>query len=308
MDFAWFTDLGHLARTGNFSRAAELSHISQPAFSRRIRAIEGWAGTTLVDRSRQPVRLTAAGTQLLEAGEQALARLESEREQILAAQSTEDRHTVTFGAQHAIAWRFFPDWMQAFERSYGPVIARLRADDLKGCIADLEAGELDFLAAYASAAAPGVEGLGQLQSLRIGADTLIPVSGRRADGAPFFDPEISRMPLPLLWYGDGAPISHHAMPLLRRALAANRLTIAYENAMSGALRIRARDGAGIAWLPRSLTRPDIEAGSLMRVGPPDWDIPLEIRLYRLGSQTNRHSRAIWSYLSVREHAPLLDRA
>ena len=67
--------LENLARTGHFSRAAELSHISQPAFSRRIKAIEDWVGVALVDRSRHPVTLTSAGSQMLEAGRQALERL-----------------------------------------------------------------------------------------------------------------------------------------------------------------------------------------------------------------------------------------
>ena len=61
MNFSWFKDLVHLASTGNFSRAAELSNISQPAFSRRIKALEEWVGTTLVERTRQPVTLTPAG-------------------------------------------------------------------------------------------------------------------------------------------------------------------------------------------------------------------------------------------------------
>ena len=62
--------------TGNFSQAAELSNISQPAFSRRIKTLEAWVGVTLIDRSRQPVKLTEAGTQMLEAGLQALTRIE----------------------------------------------------------------------------------------------------------------------------------------------------------------------------------------------------------------------------------------
>jgi DNA-binding transcriptional LysR family regulator len=85
MNLFWFHDLANLARTGNFSQAAELSNLSQPALSRRIKAIETWVGTLLVDRSRHPVTLTSAGTQMLEAGQQALARLETERNQIREA-------------------------------------------------------------------------------------------------------------------------------------------------------------------------------------------------------------------------------
>ena len=67
MNIAWFRDLGNLAQTGNFSQAARLGNISQPAFSRRIQALEAWVGAGLVDRSRHPVKLTVAGQQMLEA-------------------------------------------------------------------------------------------------------------------------------------------------------------------------------------------------------------------------------------------------
>lgn len=61
MDIKWMQDFLSLARTHSFSRAAEERHITQPALSRRIRALEEWVGVELVDRSTQPLRLTAAG-------------------------------------------------------------------------------------------------------------------------------------------------------------------------------------------------------------------------------------------------------
>src|SRR5271156_1881959 len=61
MEASWLEDFLELARAGNFSRAAELRHLTQPAFSRRIRALEDWAGVSLFDRSAQPITLTEAG-------------------------------------------------------------------------------------------------------------------------------------------------------------------------------------------------------------------------------------------------------
>ena len=47
MELIWLEDFLMLADTLNFSRAAELRHVTQPAFSRRIRALEGWVGADL---------------------------------------------------------------------------------------------------------------------------------------------------------------------------------------------------------------------------------------------------------------------
>ena len=47
MELAWLEDFLALARERNFSRAAEVRHISQPAFSRRVRMLEDWRACML---------------------------------------------------------------------------------------------------------------------------------------------------------------------------------------------------------------------------------------------------------------------
>ncbi|HSI60360.1 MAG TPA: LysR family transcriptional regulator [Ideonella sp.] len=60
-------DLGDLqafaavAELGNFRRAAETIHLSQPAFSRRIDKLEAALGVRLLDRTTRRVELTAVG-------------------------------------------------------------------------------------------------------------------------------------------------------------------------------------------------------------------------------------------------------
>ena len=85
----------------------------------------------------------------------------------------------------------------------------------------------------------------------------------------------------------------------------SRLQTVYENSMAGALRIRARDGAGVAWLPESLVAPDLESGLLIQTGASGWTVPLEVRLLRKHQNSNHLTRAIWSFLAVRESVPLV---
>ena len=42
----------------------------------------------------------------------------------------------------------------------------------------------------------------------------------------------------------------------------------------------ARQGRGITWAPRSLVADDLAAGRLMRAGPEEWDIGINICLFR----------------------------
>src|SRR3546814_3074396 len=81
-DLKLLEDLIALAQTGSFVRAAELRHVTHPAFGRRIRALEAWAGTPLVDRQRAPVILTPQGEALLKTAAQVVERMEQVRHRI----------------------------------------------------------------------------------------------------------------------------------------------------------------------------------------------------------------------------------
>src|SRR5215469_8095677 len=55
-----------VADAGTFTNAAERMYIAQPTLSQQIRRLEEMLGTPLLQRRREGVRLTAAGTVLLE--------------------------------------------------------------------------------------------------------------------------------------------------------------------------------------------------------------------------------------------------
>lgn len=62
-----------LAEHGHFARAAEAVHLSQPALSRSIQALEGQLGCSLVDRHSRGISLTAHGRLVLEHARRLLA-------------------------------------------------------------------------------------------------------------------------------------------------------------------------------------------------------------------------------------------
>ncbi|MFK7902991.1 MAG: substrate-binding domain-containing protein [Nitratireductor sp.] len=243
---------------------------------------------------------------MLEASKQALERLEYERAQIIEAESLPDKYIITFGAQHSIGWRFFPAWLQAFEDVYGAMISRLRADDLPICIAALLNKEIDFTIAYESSYSKSYAQNTKLETIKIGTDSLVPVCKPDANKQPLFKFDDENRPrIPWLRFGESAPITQHIDPLLETHGIRKQLSVVYENSMAGALRIRARDGTGVAWLPYSLVAPDIDAGLLVITGKENWKIDLEIRLVRNKEHTNIVTRRIWAFLATRQQIPFL---
>ena len=66
-----------VAELGNFRKAAETVHLSQPAFSRRIDKLEQALGVRLLDRSTRRVSLTAVGREFARKVEQLLEDLDN---------------------------------------------------------------------------------------------------------------------------------------------------------------------------------------------------------------------------------------
>ncbi|CAI1156270.1 Cyn operon transcriptional activator [Serratia liquefaciens] len=66
-----------VAEQGNFTRAAESLHVSQPTLSQQIKQLEEYLGTPLFDRSGRTVRLTDAGMAWMRYARLALQDLEA---------------------------------------------------------------------------------------------------------------------------------------------------------------------------------------------------------------------------------------
>ena len=60
MDLRFLEDVLILLEEGNMTRAAARRNITQPAFSRRIRAFETWLGVEVLDRGVNSVEIGRA--------------------------------------------------------------------------------------------------------------------------------------------------------------------------------------------------------------------------------------------------------
>jgi DNA-binding transcriptional LysR family regulator len=291
MDLVWLEDFLALADQGNFSRAAEARHMTQPAFSRRIRALETWVGAALFDRAAQPVALTEAGRRFRPAADELLRRLLQARAEARDAAGLEAA-TMRFAATHALSTTFFPAWLRRFDAGAVAGAIHLMSDSLARCEQLMVAGDAQFLLCHHHAAAPS--GLDQrgFRSVTVGADVLVPISAPDDRGRPrhALDPAA---PPPYLAYSAESGLGRivRAVEGAGRALPRDPVVTTH---LAGVLRAMARDGRGVAWLPRSLIEPDLAEGLLVPAGGPDWDIPVEIRLFRPKARLSPAAERFWS--------------
>src|SRR6476661_6453689 len=143
MDIRWIEDFLSLTHTRNFSRSAEDRHITQPALSRRIRALEAWVGADLVDRSTYPLTLTAAGKLFSDAARESVGLLEDARAVVRGQRS--DEHLLQVAAGHTLSLNFFPMWLSGVQARLGSVPARILATNVHDSVLSLVEGNCDLL-------------------------------------------------------------------------------------------------------------------------------------------------------------------
>src|SRR5262245_61395730 len=81
-------DFVRVVEKGSFSAAAREAKVTQPALSKRVRALEDALGLRLLQRNTQGVRLTEAGEKYYRASKEVLAEL-AHLESELRGQRTE---------------------------------------------------------------------------------------------------------------------------------------------------------------------------------------------------------------------------
>lgn len=292
MELSWFEDYLALAETLNFSRAAELRHVTQPAFSRRIRALEAWVGADLFVRTTHGVSLTPAGEHFHDQAEvltRALHQLRRDTREVADRRA----RPLSIAATHALSFTFFPQWIRRNHSILSLGNLHLISDSMLACEQMMLRGDVQFLLCHHHEDAGGRIDARQFRSIVVGTDTLLPLSAPDAN-------DDARWRL-----GGDAPVSYLAysgQSGLGRIVAARwsakdhpfALEPIFTSHLAATLHSMARAGDGVAWLPRTLTEDDIATGRLVEAGGPGDRIPIEIRLFRPAARQSKAVEDIWS--------------
>lgn len=301
LDLEWLEDFIALAESGNFSRAAEVRAIAQPAFSRHIRGLEEWVGVDLFDRSAHPAALTAAGQRFLPLLEGVLADLEAARIKARAAHDQEES-TLRFAATHVLSLTFFPQWLAGIESRLHIGSLQTMSDSSRSCEFLMFQRKVQFVLCHGHKSTPGRLDEQDYPMLLLGRDLLVPVCVPHPDGTmgKALHAIGNAPPLPMLAYSEDSGLGRIMRSLLRpntpksgRNISEADLQEVFTAHHAVLLKTMALEGRGIAWLPQSLIKAELANGSLVRAGPETWSIPVEIRMYRQRSEMSEKAEALW---------------
>jgi DNA-binding transcriptional LysR family regulator len=298
-------DLRHLhlfcrvVERGSFSLAAEELHITQPAASQQVRALERRLGAPLLDRSTRGVLPTEAGAvlyrwarQMLDLEEQALAELGG-------LGDLRQGHVVV-GASTGPGEHILPRLIIDFQRRVPGVRVTLRVADTQEIIEQVLARDLEV----------GVVGTSSdrddLIVQPLARDEIVFVC---AADHPWVGREdvtledLRREPLVVQQQGAGirAVVAEH---LRQRGLREADLTIAFEMGLMESAKQAVMAGAGVTYVSKFAVTTEVAAGALAVVRLADFRIERDFTFLKLRRRTL--SRAAHAFLDfLREQSATL---
>lgn len=143
MELRQLLSLREVVREGSFTAAAKSLHMTQPAVSLHIKALEQEVGARLMERDARGVRLTPAGEVLLEAAETALAATDSALRRIRELEAPE-RGTVVVACGDTVALRLLPPVLQGFRQGFPDAEVAIRNHGTKRILDLVLRGDVDL--------------------------------------------------------------------------------------------------------------------------------------------------------------------
>jgi len=299
LELKWLKDYLALAEQGSFSKAANVRFVTQPAFSRRIRALEAWMGVSLIDRNQYPICFTPSGEAFIERAQQLVDTIYLTREQLRTME--QGQNELTISSQHALAISFFPNWVEGFASSLGDTLIRLDTVDYHDAVVAFLAGNSDFLLCYASSDLSEQLQRDDIESLSVGFDELIPVSLANSDGSPLHAVKDNSALILLSHPAQsffGQLIASQSFSQLPRSVS---LDYRYQSSLSEGLKALLLKGLGIAFLPRSIIEDEIKQGKVVQLTDTLPSMPLEIKLLHLKDSESVTANKLWKQLTEEEY-------
>ncbi|MFK7940920.1 MAG: LysR family transcriptional regulator [Roseovarius sp.] len=301
MDIIWLRDFEALVAQKNFSRAAEERNVSQPAFSRRIRALEDDIGVCLINRQTLPLSLTPAGEVFLS---QARVMLRTYQETLERCQKVEaaGENVLRFATSESL-------YLTQYKHHIAPLVEECGLDiDLNSTswgadqfVSALQQRYCDMILTYWH---PSMDFLSPLEVsscdyVTLSRDTFVPVA---RSGTQYDLSADKRRQVPLLSYGSASALRSVQDALLQGQSGHAGVFTVNQNALAISVKAMILEGFGMGWLPRRLCQDELDSGQLSVVDK-GLSAELEIRLYRGTDHSKPTLEKFWAQLQARTSIP-----
>ena len=294
VDLNWLHDFECLARTLNFTRAAEERNITQSAFSRRIKALESWVGFPLVNRATYPIQITDAGRKFLPVALGAISQLAETREAIRDSEGGDNRF-VRISVLHTISVNYLATRIESMQNIIPELRTRVLSDSLSSCCELLIEGAVDIMLCYDHASvSPRIDDA-VFTRKNLLMERLVPVATcERVQNDGWDLSATKERAIPYLAYEQSSFLGM----VVENTVGQKPMNVEaiYIDALVETIKRRLLQGSGFAWMPETAIATELADGTLVPIGDDTWCARLTISAFANPSSIAPQAQKFWDLL------------
>ncbi len=244
---------------GSLTAAAEHLHLSQPAVSRQLKALEKELGAELCLRRGHAV-LPTPGGEVVYAYAQRLMSLQRDLRQQVATLAAPGAGSLTLSCVDTVAVYTLPDLLQEFLREHPAVHVHVHTLPTRNAVAEVLGLEADLALTTTPVTHP------RLRCLPLFEDPVALVASRGIAASLPPSPTLNELQdLPFIAYEAGTHLRALVDAVLEQHGIRPRIALEFDG--HEAVREVLLRGLGVAFVPLSTARSDIAQGLLVRLEP-----------------------------------------
>ncbi len=298
MRLDWLEDILAIIEADSMSEAAKVRLLTQPAFSRRVKALEDLLGIEIVDRAYRPARPSNA---VLE-HEGSIRKLATGLNALVAdlkREGAQGRNRIVVAGQHAITASLAAEIVKSLVNKR-QIRVRLRSANADECYAMLLTRQADLILTYRVADERANTKADFTEELTVGSEELIPVLNAVEAGKNRWNESGGELPV-ITYPADvflGKLFNTHILPAIRPQLT---IVPVAETALTLAALQLSKAAVGVAWVPASLAVSEIKLGNVVDLRASFPMAKMNLVATRLLRPQTQLERDIWKILVEGAH-------
>lgn len=289
-------DLIALAETSSLSEAATRRNVTQPAFSRRVKAIEETLGIEVISRGIRPARPSDTLLRNLDEIQGLAFSLRRLRNDLHNTANPE--RVFSIAALHTIAVAHLPPILKRLTESLPFSRIRLRAANRDECFAWLMTGQVSMMLVYETQQTIQAVDPDLVEKVAVRTERMIPVTSPSLAGSPDLSAKGSAA-IPLVGYPEESVLGRIVRDEIL-SLSPARFTLAAVTAFAPSVLEMCEHGLGIGWLPEKLAEEKIAAGRLVHLTDTALypDLPMQVTMLRVKTRTSGFVNTAWDTMRL----------
>lgn len=290
LEIRWIEDLLALEQEKSISQAAEVRHVTQSAFTRRIQNIENAFGFQILKRYSKNIDFTEAGQILLASSKNIQNQLNATIN-YLEKNIKNNELNIRFAVSHSLTTQFFPRFINDSLINLEDLKLEIIASNFKQGLGLLKDGSYDLLICYCDQKTLQQLDLSLFVFHKIVKMEILPVTALD-NGIPKYSID---QPFPLLAYSKQAYLRNCVDEVIEKNL--NYRTL-YETDNASDLKELVIQGLGIAWLPKLLIEKEISENKLKIIDNKNYNTSQDVYIIRHKIIISNSINQIWRSITA----------